>query len=176
MRTNGEPETIGEVAERAFGARVRELRMALGVTQAELASRMTDMGYGMSQTMVAKMERGVRPTSVGELAVLGDILGVSLADLLAGESLPPEIARINEARLRVYSKAAAVQEHRRELERASTSLEVQRVGLEGSVRVFNEALAAARNEHGDEWLSSWGIDPNGELDAGGDLSGFVSNG
>ncbi|WP_189016057.1 helix-turn-helix domain-containing protein [Paenarthrobacter histidinolovorans] len=176
MGTNSEPEGIGEAAERAFGTRVRELRTALGMTQAELASRMTDLGYGMSQTMVAKLERGVRPTSVGELAVLGEILDVPLADLLAGESLPPEIARIHEARLRVYNKAAAVQEHRRELERAATSLEVQRVGLEGSVRVYNEALAEARNAHGDEWLSSWGVDPGAELDMSRDLAGFLTNG
>ncbi|WP_405476286.1 helix-turn-helix domain-containing protein [Paenarthrobacter ilicis] len=146
------------------------------MTQAELGNRMTDLGYGMSQTMIAKMERGARPTSIGEVAVLGDILGVALPDLLAGETLPPEIARINEARLRVYNKAAAVQEHAREVERAATALEVQRVGLEGSVRVFNEALAEARNTHGDDWLSYWGIDAGGYLDINNDVAGLMGNG
>ncbi|MFJ4026392.1 helix-turn-helix domain-containing protein [Paenarthrobacter sp. NPDC089989] len=174
MENTDGPVGIGEATERAFGARVRELRTALGMTQADLAARMTTLGYGMSQTMIAKLERGARPTSVGELAVLGDILAVPLPSLLAGETLPPEIARINELRIRVYNKASAIVELKREMEKVATSLEVQRVGLEGSVRVYNEALSAAINARGADWLAAWGIDGNDELDIQRDLSGFLN--
>lgn len=152
MENNPEVPDIGQNSERAFGLRVRELRLALGMTQAELADRMSNLGYGMSQTMIAKLERGARPTSVAELAVLGNILSVRPADLLSGQTFPLEVARLSERRLRVYRKASAVAE-------LDHQLEVKQQGLRGEIRAFKEELEEARRTKGAEWLAAWGLDP-----------------
>lgn len=74
---------IGRPAELAFGNRVRELRLARGLTQEALAAWMTAAGYVMHQTTLAKIESGGRPTSVGELAALATVFEVTAAELLA---------------------------------------------------------------------------------------------
>lgn len=158
MENNAEVADIGEISERAFGVRVRELRSALGMTQAELAGRMTSLGYGMSQTMVAKLERGARPTSIGELAVLGSIFGVPPADLLSGDTLPPDVARLSELRLRVYSEIAALTELISQWENLGTSVKVRRERLRGAIRLLEETLEELSATRGEKWLSAWGVD------------------
>jgi transcriptional regulator with XRE-family HTH domain len=66
-----------------FGERVAELRKANNLTQAELSALVSKSGYPLHQTTVAKLEKGLRPTSLGEASAIATILGVSLDDLLA---------------------------------------------------------------------------------------------
>jgi transcriptional regulator with XRE-family HTH domain len=72
---------VGNVWEELFGRRVKALRAAKGLTQDELAQRMTDHGHPMHQTTVAKLESAIRPTNVGEINAIAAILGVSTAVL-----------------------------------------------------------------------------------------------
>jgi len=65
------------VRRRAFGQRVRELRMALGVSQEALADR-----AGLHRTYVGSIERGERNLSLDAIWCLADALGVPAADLL----------------------------------------------------------------------------------------------
>lgn len=168
MENNPEVPGIGELSEQAFGLRVRELRLALGMTQAELAERMSSLGYGMSQTMVAKMERGARPTSVGELAVLGSIFSVGPADLLSGETLPPEVARLSGRRHRLFGRASAVAE-------LSRRLEVGREGLRGEIRVFEDELEEIIKARGAGWLTVWGIDPGNPFGTDEELTKVIED-
>ena len=70
-----------------FGERVASLRTAAELSQAELASRLSEvLGKKMDPTTVTRMEKGTRPTSVVELYALGEIFGVSASDLM-----PPEL-------------------------------------------------------------------------------------
>jgi transcriptional regulator with XRE-family HTH domain len=55
-----------------FAARLRELRLAKGWTQAELAQRV-----GVSQKAVARWEQGTREPSWANVVALADALGVS---------------------------------------------------------------------------------------------------
>ena len=77
-----------------FAAAVRAAREARGWSQADLADRMTRLGYGMHQTTVAKIEREAvtpgkgRPLSLGEAAGLAHLLSIPLS---AG---PPEAAAL----------------------------------------------------------------------------------
>ena len=67
--------------EERFGERVKHLRKARDWNQGELAERMTEAGYPMHQTTVAKMESAARPTNVGEVAALASIFGVAISQL-----------------------------------------------------------------------------------------------
>ncbi|GAA1082999.1 hypothetical protein GCM10009648_21710 [Tsukamurella spumae] len=59
--------------EAAFGAKVKQWRRGRGWSQDELASRMTELGFDMHQTTVAKIESGNRPLRVAEAAALAHI-------------------------------------------------------------------------------------------------------
>src|SRR5262245_21922258 len=58
-----------------IAAGVRAYREAAGISQDELAQRMSDRGFGFSQATVWKIERGQRPVKASELVVLADFLG-----------------------------------------------------------------------------------------------------
>ena len=62
-----------------LGHRLRELRLARGLTQAELADQ-----CGLHRTFVGSVERGERNVSVLNLRLIARVLRVPLADLLGG--------------------------------------------------------------------------------------------
>lgn len=87
--THPSPEPVAV----AVAARVRDLRKSVGMTQTELAERMTELGADWGRTTVAKLEAGRRESvSVGELlalALLFDIPPISLiADPMHDELVP----------------------------------------------------------------------------------------
>lgn len=67
----------------ALGARVRQRRRALNLTQAELADRMA-----ISASFLGHIERGTRSLSVDTLMSLCHALDLTPNDLL-GEQVPP---------------------------------------------------------------------------------------
>jgi transcriptional regulator with XRE-family HTH domain len=60
----------------AFGRRLREYRVAAGLSQPELARRSC-----MRYEFIGKMERGIGNPSLGTLALVADALGWRIADL-----------------------------------------------------------------------------------------------
>lgn len=74
---NSGREQVLKEASIEFGRRVKELRKAAGLTQAELAERLGRWGKSYHQTTVAKLEAGTRPTNLDELMPLAVALGVS---------------------------------------------------------------------------------------------------
>jgi len=60
------------------GARIRELRTALGISQEELAAR-----AGLHRNYVGSIERGEREAGLNSMARLAGALGLSLADFFA---------------------------------------------------------------------------------------------
>lgn len=68
-------------AEELFAAAVRRYREELGISQGELARRMTAQGYAWHQTTVARTESGDRPARLGEAVALSAILRFSLDTL-----------------------------------------------------------------------------------------------
>lgn len=65
-----------------MGKRVRELRTGRGWSQTELAQRLGKYGVETTQTTVAKLENGGRPIRLNEVAVLSELFGVPLVDML----------------------------------------------------------------------------------------------
>jgi transcriptional regulator with XRE-family HTH domain len=62
-----------------FGARVRELRVAAGLSQETFADR-----CGLDRTYISGIERGRRNVSLENLKVLATALNVTLSELLDG--------------------------------------------------------------------------------------------
>ena len=68
-----------EDLRRPFGERVRDVRLALGLSQEELAERAE-----MHWTYVSGIERGLRNPGLNTLGRLATALGLTLPELLAG--------------------------------------------------------------------------------------------
>jgi transcriptional regulator with XRE-family HTH domain len=60
-----------------FGARLRELRLASGMTQAELADRSRS-----NESFISNLERGRTTPTLGMLIRLADALGCRVTDLV----------------------------------------------------------------------------------------------
>jgi len=64
--------------EKRFGERVRELRLAKGLSQEELAFR-----ADIHRTYLSGVERGIRNPALRNIEAIADALGVSLSELLS---------------------------------------------------------------------------------------------
>lgn len=76
---HGREDSTEQGLEQTFAKRLRELREWLGVSQADLARRMTELGFRMHQTAVAKIERGERPLRLDEAGALAYLLDTDLS-------------------------------------------------------------------------------------------------
>ncbi|MBA7672986.1 hypothetical protein ES703_81174 [subsurface metagenome] len=66
--------------EKQFGQRLRELRLARGLSQEKLAFK-----SGMHRTYLGSIERGERNPSLKNIAAIAEALGVSLSQLFSFE-------------------------------------------------------------------------------------------
>lgn len=73
-------------AEAMFGLNFRHARERAGLSQTELAKRMSTLGFRWHQATVYKVESGDRPVKLGEALALENMLQVPLRELTA----PPE--------------------------------------------------------------------------------------
>lgn len=79
---NDTEEQPGTRAAVRFAAGLRGVRLACGVTQAELASCMRDRGHRYVQQTINKIEQLERVVRLDEAADLADSLGVTLGELV----------------------------------------------------------------------------------------------
>jgi len=66
--------------EKQFGERLKELRLARGLSQEKLAFK-----SGMHRTYLGSIERGERNPSLKNIAAIAEALGVSLSQLFSFE-------------------------------------------------------------------------------------------
>lgn len=101
---SGNRELALKQAALDFGRRVKRLRKDVGLTQKELADRLSQWGRSYHQTTVAKLESGNRPTTLEELIPLSVALGVSQREFFQDPS-PTESAerRVREAEQEVLN-------------------------------------------------------------------------
>ena len=71
-----------KMARNVAGPQVRRLRVALNLSQAELAARCEVMGFDIGRASVSHIENGLRGVSDLELALLAKALRVPVGDLL----------------------------------------------------------------------------------------------
>ena len=72
----GTRDSVHSPGRAAFGARVRSLRLASGLSQEQLAER-----AGLHRTYVSSIERGHRNVGLDNILDLAAALGVPAADL-----------------------------------------------------------------------------------------------
>ncbi len=70
--------------QNALGRRIREERQKLHLTQEQLAEKIN-----VSTTYIGFIERGERSITLGKLALLANVLGVSVDYLLSDSIAPP---------------------------------------------------------------------------------------
>lgn len=89
--------TRGTATDRIFGMKVAAARVALGLTQTDLA-KATSLRH---QQTVLKVENGHRPATIGEAQELAAALNAALADLLDEGFEPAECGGCARLRSRV---------------------------------------------------------------------------
>jgi transcriptional regulator with XRE-family HTH domain len=76
-----------QTPEQRVGARVKDLRVAMNLSQGALAIEMRRRGYsGWQQSTIAKLEAASRPLRVNELADLAAVLRTTVPELLGETS------------------------------------------------------------------------------------------
>ena len=70
---------------RKMGELIREARKEKGLTQLDVARK-----FGITDRAVSKWERGLCAPDIGILEELSELLGLSVAELIAGERKQPE--------------------------------------------------------------------------------------
>lgn len=101
----------GDEDEEAFIRSMKRLREERGWTQADLARKMTDIGWsGMYQTTISRMEKGERPVRIGEARGLARVFEVTVGMMIAQpesskpvESLKNSVMKLEEVRSRLRS-------------------------------------------------------------------------
>lgn len=78
-----------------FGERIRKMRMELGMTQEELATR---MGY-TSKSTITKIEQGIRDVPQNKIEKFADVLGTTPAVLMGW--VDKETDQKNDARVSI---------------------------------------------------------------------------
>ena len=78
-----------------FGERIRKMRMELGITQEELATR---MGY-TSKSTITKIEQGIRDVPQNKIVKFADVLGTTPAVLMGW--VDEETDQKNDARVSI---------------------------------------------------------------------------
>lgn len=68
--------------EKTVGRNIRQLRMACGLTQDQVAAQLQVKGCDVTRSALAKIEAGQRHIYVDELKALKEILRVSADELL----------------------------------------------------------------------------------------------
>lgn len=68
---------------RAFGARIREMRKVAHLTQEQVAAKLQLRGLDISRSIYSQIECGIHNIRVDELIALKQIFGVSYNDFFA---------------------------------------------------------------------------------------------
>jgi transcriptional regulator with XRE-family HTH domain len=132
--------------EANFAGNVRTHREARGISQEELAQRMTERGFGFSQATVWKIEQGKRPVKIDEAAALADALGlITWSSLFAS----PQDARHVAA---VQAAVAAAQDAYKQLKRDTTRYLQLQEELAMAIHTAREAGLAVFDGYA-AWLS-----------------------
>ncbi len=96
---NTESQRPTEISDGIFARQLFKMRKAAGLTQEQLAERMTTAGNTMHRSAIAKIEAGERSVSIGEAVQFAGVLGVDLGELTADRYSDTEAEREHRARV-----------------------------------------------------------------------------
>lgn len=134
-----------ETAEALLAERLRALREGAEMTQGQLAERMTQLGFSMHQTAIAKIERGQRPVSLNEAVALAAALRVPVTDLFLTDSEGgPDSGELWSELLTAAAQRLEVTRRHQELEEQRAVLDQQQAELADRFKVIAQRESAAR--------------------------------
>lgn len=76
-----------------FGARVKQARKRLDMSQAALAAAVTDLGQPLDNLAISRIENGVRKVSLGEFVVISTMLRLRVHEALTPTD--PDVERVS---------------------------------------------------------------------------------
>ena len=127
---NGEPRTTARAsaADRHVGARIRERRVMLGLSQQQLAQMI-----GVTYQQAHKYERGLNRISAGRLYEIAQVLNVPISwffEGLSAESSPAEMTTRQRMCLELARNFAAIdnEKHQEALSQMARALAAQSAG------------------------------------------------
>lgn len=94
--------------EAMLARRLRQLRLARGMSQQDVADHMRDLGHSWYQTTVAKIEKGGRPIRLNEAALLAALFDIPPQELLAVAPPEPEDRANDTMELRAHVERLAL--------------------------------------------------------------------
>lgn len=100
---------MSDIGERV-GLRIRELRLASGLTQAELAER---VGPKIAVESISRIERGVHVPSLDRIARIVEALGASMDAFLVSLAVEPPEATMDREERKLIELVRQVPAHRR---------------------------------------------------------------
>jgi transcriptional regulator with XRE-family HTH domain len=127
----------GHMAEDIFIRQMKRYRQKLGLSQVDLAARITALGSSMYQQTIAKIESGHRAVRIAEADVIARALETSITDMLSDAVARADTEEIGPTAADLQTQLAATE---RRLLAAET--EVARVKAE--VNAAQEALDQAK--------------------------------
>lgn len=75
------------IPDAEIGRKVGDTRTFMGITQNELAERLTAQGLPFYQTTVSRVEEGARPLRLNEAVVVASVLNVPVATFIGRADL-----------------------------------------------------------------------------------------
>ncbi len=106
-----------------FAINLRRAREARGLSQAELAEKVKELGHSYTQATIWKLEQGHREPKIGELAAIGQALGLMRWTDLTNKPQAFELElTVEQTRRRVYHLAEQTRAAARSLLTALTDL------------------------------------------------------
>lgn len=123
-----EPEPLVQTADDRFAENFRKRRDLQGLSQADVAEKMTERGFAFHQQTVAKIERGTRRVGIGEAVELANILDLSVDALL----IPTDLA-MTESHL--YSESRKLEKLHEQIVQTSMELMKLHFRVSGTIRM-----------------------------------------
>jgi transcriptional regulator with XRE-family HTH domain len=142
LRHRRDLRELFEQHERILGRKVRQLRLERGWTQEQLAERLSEVGWPMHQTTVAKLEGGARPIRIAEADALAVAFGLPIEAMwylpIADE--PWSLAAMKDRLKGIDDFIATLEEHLRSTLITYAGQQSERMRL---AQAMNEAAKAA---------------------------------
>ena len=118
-------------------------RLSQGVSQSELARRLTDLGVPFRQQMIQRVETGDRAIRLNEATAICSALGLSLEEAMSGQESAPSLEDLDAIlRSKVHEAATLV--------RAGKTVQEQGRDLTRSLRRLQQQLTAGVRDLDDE--------------------------
>lgn len=118
-------------------------RLGQGVSQSELARRLTDLGVPFRQQMIQRVETGDRAIRLNEATAICSALGLSLEEVMSGQESAPALEDLDEIlRAKIHEAATLV--------RAGNTVRDQGRELGRSLRTVQQQLSAGVRDVDDE--------------------------